>query len=216
MHMTQHTSPCHILIDFENVPGIDLTPIAGLPVEVTVLVGQKNKRLDVDLVAQMLAAGSRVHLIKLGVSGRNALDFTLAYYLGRAAAENPRGEFFIISKDKGYDGMITHLNRNGVKSSRCASIGDLPFLPKVPKSVEKHQPDPSAAPVQSSDRYGQFLEHLQTHPNNQPKRRTTLLRHIKTHFGNKPTDAEAEKIIEKLRRSGHIAISDKGGVNYRQ
>jgi len=196
--------PRHILIDFENVPATDLAPIAGLAVEVTFLVGEKNKRLDIDLVAQMLSAGSRMHLVRVGASGPNALDLTLAYYLGRAAAENPRAEFFIVSKDTDYDAMIAHANRHGARVSRHVSVGELPFL----------APKKQVAPARPAELFLQFLAHSRDHPGNRPKRRATLLTHIRTHFGNKVSEAEAVSIVAKLEKGGHVTIDDKDRVGY--
>jgi hypothetical protein len=194
----------HILIDFENVPTTDLAPITGMPVEVSLLVGDKNKRLEIDLVEQLLNADSRVHLIRVGASGRNALDLTLAFYLGRAATENPRAEFFIISQDSDYDAMIAHVRRHGMRVSRHPSIAELPFL----------APAKPAQAAQPPDRFAQFVAHLKAHEDNRPRRQTTLRSHIKTLFGNKLTDAEADAMVARLRAEKHIEISDKGAVTY--
>jgi len=42
----------------------------------------------------------------------------LAYYVGRAAVNDPHGFFHIISKDAGYDPLIEHLRSRHVRAYR--------------------------------------------------------------------------------------------------
>src|SRR5687767_7742057 len=83
-----HPHAHHIFVDFENVSFVDLDAIAALPVFVTLLIGKNQTKIDAVLVQQIHAHANKVRLITLGASGRNALDLTLSYYLGRAAAED--------------------------------------------------------------------------------------------------------------------------------
>src|SRR4051812_27262518 len=75
----------HVFVDFENVPSVDLSLIRGRPVDVTLLIGEKQRRLDLDLVRQIHEHATQVSLVEVGASGRNALDLVLAWHLGHAA-----------------------------------------------------------------------------------------------------------------------------------
>jgi len=108
----------HVFVDFENVHDIDLSVIGGKAATFTLFLGAKNTKLDVTLVERLLVHAASVSLIRLTRSGKNALDFTLAYYVGRAAVNDPHGFFHIISKDAGYDPLIEHLRSRHVRAYR--------------------------------------------------------------------------------------------------
>src|SRR4029077_13040812 len=99
----------HVFVDFENVHEIDQKIIGSKTVTFTLLLGAKQTKLDVSLVEKLLEHAASVHLIRITSAGKNALDFTLAYYVGRAVAADPTGFFHIVSKDAGYDPLIEHL-----------------------------------------------------------------------------------------------------------
>ena len=64
----------------------------------------------------------------LGKSDKNALDFHIAFQLGRIIETAPSTECFVLPRDKGFDPLLVHLNKNGLRCSRISSIEDL--LPK--------------------------------------------------------------------------------------
>jgi len=68
------------------------------------------------LVEQIQQFASQVKLVKVGGSGHNALDLTLACYLGRAIERAPSARFAIVSKDKDFTPMIIHLVDHNVKA----------------------------------------------------------------------------------------------------
>lgn len=111
-----------ILIDFENVHVKSLALLKDRKAQVKVFLGPKNTRLPVELVLAMQALGEWGDYIVLEVSGPNALDFHIAYYLGKLVAENPGGHFHIISRDTGFDSLIRHLQRKGARCTRSPSI----------------------------------------------------------------------------------------------
>src|SRR5688572_22635004 len=108
----------HVFVDYENVQAIDLSVLRSKGVTFTLLVGPQKKNLDLELVEQLFAHAASVELVRLASSGKNALDFTLAYYIGRAVAADPKGFFHIISKDAGYDPMIKHLQSRHLRVRR--------------------------------------------------------------------------------------------------
>jgi hypothetical protein len=55
-------------------------------------------------------------------NGTNALDFHIAYYIGRLAAKCPDAYFHIISKDTGFDPLIKHLKGQGISCQRSAAV----------------------------------------------------------------------------------------------
>lgn len=118
----------YVLIDFENVQVKSLALLKGEHFQVKVFLGPKNARLPVDLVLAMHDLGKRADYIMLGVSGANALDFHITYYLGKLTAEHPQGEFYIVSKDTGFDSLIKHLVGKGIACKRVPAIEQMPGL----------------------------------------------------------------------------------------
>src|SRR5690349_3862760 len=121
MHAVANNLPLrvnHVFVDFENVHEVALDIIGSKAVTFTLLLGSRQTKLDVAIVEQLLEHAASVQLVRLTSAGRNALDFTLAYYVGRAVAADPGGSFHVISKDAGYDGLIEHLRSKHIHARR--------------------------------------------------------------------------------------------------
>jgi len=91
----------HIFVDFENVHEIDLSVIGSKAVSFTLLVGPRQTKLDVSLVEKLFEHAVSVQLVRLTSAGRNGLDFTLAYYVGRAVAADPDAGFVLLFPPEG-------------------------------------------------------------------------------------------------------------------
>lgn len=234
----------HVFVDFENVHAIDPKVIGSKAVTVKLLLGPKQTKLDVTLVERLLAHAASVELVRITAPGKNALDFALAYYVGRAAITDPAGYFHIISKDTGFDPLIQHLRSKNIRARRHDNFESLTFgtqgkvaataaatlLPK-PKAAAKPKrvpdervtlmgakvlawPEASSSSAVPNERVALVLEHLRKNADNRPKRKTTLTKHVLTFFGNKIPEVEAIDIVEALQRSGHLAITEKGLTKY--
>ncbi len=213
----------HVLVDFENVCDIDATILDNKGVILVLLVGAARKTLDLDLVEKLLPHAAAVQLIRLTSSGKNALDFALAYYLGCAATADPHGFFHIISKDKGFDPLVEHLQSRHLRVRRHDGFAMLDFCSRpqttaadsaVPAAKPKAVPKPKPEPVTIEALTGQVLAHLRKTSTNRPKSRKTLVRYVVTHLGNGTTDAQAESVVENLSQAGHVVADSKGSLTY--
>jgi hypothetical protein len=108
----------HILIDYESIQPRYLETWADEDTHVTVFVGAHQERLPFDLVAAMQALGARGRYIKLRQTGKNLLDFHLAFHLGELVARNPEATYRIVSKDGGFDALIEDLQARGLAVER--------------------------------------------------------------------------------------------------
>src|SRR5215207_4198920 len=118
-----HPAPLnHVFVDFENVYELDLAVMGNKAVSFTLLIGPRQTKLDVCLVEKLFEHATSVQLVRLASSGRNALDFILTYYLGRAVAFDPTGCFHIISRDTGFDPLIEHLLSKRIDARRHDSF----------------------------------------------------------------------------------------------
>lgn len=230
---TSHTH--FVFVDFENVQEVDLSPIAGQPVQVTLLLGKNQTKLDLELAKQLHQFGAQVTLIEVGGSGRNALDLTLACYLGRAIERAPSANFAIVSKDKDFAPMVAHLVAQKIAVARYDSFRALPFLthpkqtspsknPPVPgpKQIQvkkgsvqpkAHKAVPPNAPSRT-DRFEKLIARLNNATGPRPKKRSSLLARINTDFGNKLSPAESVVKLEELLALGVVTIDNNDEVSY--
>ena len=82
----------YILIDYENVQPKSLSVLQGAPNQafrIMVFVGADQSKLPLDLVSSMQGFGDKAQYVQITGSGRNALDFHIAYYLGALTERDP-------------------------------------------------------------------------------------------------------------------------------
>lgn len=202
-----------IFVDFENVPSVDLALVAGKPVHVTLLIGKKQTKLDVSLVKQIHQMPDQVELIEVGASGHNALDLTLAYYLGQAVGRSRGAHFTIVSKDKDFEPMLAHLVGQGLKADRRDSFAAVFHVApnKKPAAAAKATPQ---ARKPSEDRLEKLIARLKNNLAPRPKNKARLLAHINTAYGSKLTETEQAGKLEELTKRGVLEIEAKDKVRY--
>ena len=213
----------HVFVDFENVHEIDLAVIASKAVSFTLLIGPRQTKLDVSLVEKLFEHAASVQLVRLVSAGRNALDFILAYYVGRAVAADPTGCFHIVSKDAGYDPLIEHLRNKHILARRHDSFATLTLAgparlsattPSAAAPRLKSPSKPNAQPPILDEWATQVLEHLRKASATRPRSQKKLVSFLVAHLGHKITEAEALNLVENLRQAGHFAIGEKGTITY--
>lgn len=216
--MTDVPFPHRVFVDFENCQDIELSLVRGKPVHVTLLIGKTQSRLPTELALSLHELGAQVQPIRLGDSGRNALDLTLAFYLGQATRRWPEAEFHIVSKDHDYDPMLRHLATLGVRASRSEAFSSLAFLkaPKAPARSRAPKPKTVTAPADPADeRCARIIARL-TDPSsqNRPSTETRLRAHIKASLGKHASGATVEKVLRTLVEKRVLALRDEGRVEY--
>lgn len=222
----------HVFVDFENVPTVDLGLISDKTTEITLLIGEKQRRLELGLVRQIHQYAAKVILVEVGASGRNALDLVLAWHLGKTAERCPKDAFFVVSKDKDFDPLLTHLRTAGFSIERVDAFALLPFLSPRPvpkKSVLPRRPTVAAAPAvprpasmpeplasafPENDRLSKIIDRFQRKTKARPVRRKTLLSHLNGFYQNQLSEPELEAIVATLQRRGIIEINARGAVTY--
>jgi hypothetical protein len=210
-----------VFVDFENVQKVDLGLVEGKPVRVTLLIGKHQNRIDRDLFRQVHRLAAQVEIVDMASSGRNALDLTLACYLGREIERNPGGIFAVISKDKDFAPMIEHLRSNNIDVARFDTFSAPPFLrpakiaahPKSPASSRAAATATSQRPAE--DRTAKVIARLKNPASrNRPATEKALLAHIRTALGKESSDARSDDILRELRDNGILNIDTTGKVVY--
>jgi len=219
----------YIFVDYENIHEVELDLIAEQPVTVILVLGERHKKLPVDLVKKLLKYPTQVRLVEAGRSGKNALDFVLSYLIGVQTMTDRTGHFHILSRDKGFDALIEHLKKNDIFADRHEIFAKIPALltgttaarpaPIVPRKIAAERTPRrrrKSAPTPSSpDRVKETVDWFANHTANRPKTRKKLLSHIYTHFGKRLSAAELEAIVTELAAQDSIEITAQGRVLYK-
>ncbi len=172
-----------LLIDFENVQHVELARL-DKNVRVTIFVGASQKSIPIELVANAQKLGTRVQWSRIDANGKNALDFFIACELGRIAERESQLECFVLSRDKGFDPLLRHLKKNGLKCRRISSMVEL---------------EPKRDPPPNDPNFQRVIEILgKSEKKSRPRKRKTLAQHILSIFQNKITQKEVERIVDTL------------------
>lgn len=181
------------LVDQENVPAPRLEELTEHDCEVHVFIGENAAKLPRELAVEMQKLGSKARYVEISGSGRNALDFHIAYYLGEYSGQKESVFFHIISKDTGFDPLVAHLKGKGFLLARSASIEETPLLRQLT--------------VKNPGERTTFIEErLRAQPKNRPQREATLASMIGSHFQKKLSEAEVAEIIQDLKSRGVFTL----------
>ncbi len=190
----------YIFVDFENVHEVDLDLIAGKTVVVTLVLGERNKSLPVEMVEALLHRPAEVRMVRCRVAGKNSLDFVLAYHVGRQVLSDPGGYFHILSRDKGFDALILHLKDNGVFAARHEEFVKIPVLQKEPPGLD--------------ERIKVLKTHFAENKTNRPAKEKTLRSFVFGRFAKTLSDAELSATIAALAASKVVELTKAGAVRY--
>lgn len=188
-----------VLIDSENVKPESIEKLKHEHFRVVVFVGTKQKRLDFPIVNAVHSLGSNGSYVQISGNGPNALDFHIAYYIGKFSAANPEAYFHIISKDKGFDPLIKHLKEQKIFCSRSSSVSEIPLV----KSSNKLPPKERAA---------DFYEKRIASTKARPATVMSLQSAILSHFHKLLSPEEVANVVEALKQAGHVVVNGKKAI----
>lgn len=185
-----------ILIDFESVQPESIEMLFAEHFYVYVFVGANQQKVPFAIVKSIHRMGPRADYIKIAGNGPNALDFHIAYYIGKLSNEEPPPFFHIISKDKGFDPLIQHLKSKKIYSARSETIEEI--------SIVKNGLKKSA-----TERAELYIAKLSEPKVTRPRTEVTLARSIKAHFRDAIEESEIPAIIASMQQAGFLKIADK-------
>ena len=188
-----------LLIDYENVQAVNLTQLERTDCKVCIFTGSSQSRIPIELVSSAQSLGNRLDWIRVDGHGPNALEFHIAYYLGAHIAKNSANEYFILSRDKGFDPLIKHIVKLKVTCKRISSLSEM---------------EPVKRAKEADGDYGKVITNLKKIEKGQrPRNKRTLRRHLKTLVGMPQTEEKLDQIIEQLLASKLIA-EENGRLTY--
>ncbi|WP_322981255.1 PIN domain-containing protein [Pseudomonas sp. C11] len=121
-----------ILVDYENIGKVDLSLLDN-SYRAIIFVGAKQNTPKASRKPSTAHRFSRVDFQKIEGVGKNALDFHIAFQLGRTFETAPETQCIVLSKDKGFDPLLAYLNKNGLVCQRIAALEEL-LLEELPES----------------------------------------------------------------------------------
>lgn len=201
-----------MLIDYENVQVKSLDLLRAEHFRIYVFLGPSNMKLHKDLVLAMHAFGDRAEYIELEVSGKNALDFHLAYFLGALSTTDPAGYFHLISKDTGFDPLVQYLKAKKIRCTRSESIEDMPCFVK-PAGNDARQaawtsPPPAAVDAQAhADPLMKLvLDDLSKRKSARPRTTKTLKSTMQARCGSEVSPDRIEALYAALVERGYVRV----------
>ena len=226
--MSQH----FVLSDFENVPFKDIGALKPGECRIKLFIGHSQTKMPVELFEALQPFGADAEVVRIHGNGPNALDFHIAFYIGKLAAEFPGSRFSIISGDTGFDPLIKHLASHGIRCERLPRIPSKgkpsPTLTAAPKSVTKvtgaapkksakrivvtveparpTTPAGSVAQANTKTRTAEVVRRLTRMTSNKPTRVATLQSSIKSYFKPALNDKQVASVVQSLTDSRKIVI----------
>jgi len=185
----------YVLIDFENVQPANLELLKQHPFRVLVFVGANQTKVPFELAAAMQSLGEAGQYIRIAGTGKNALDFHIACYIGELAAKDSEAYFHIISRDTGFDHLITHLNTRGFKVQRRRDLAEIPVI-RISTTLS---PD---------DKVAAILKNLAGRGQSRPRKFATLSNTINSLFAGKLSEQQLAEIIQDLERRKYITLNN--------
>lgn len=222
-----------VLVDFENVQPQNLGVLKAGPCQIKVFLGASQSKISLELARALQSFGSDAEYIQIVGSGSNALDFHIAFYIGRLAAEHPDAQFVIVSRDTGFDPLVKHLGTLGIACRRVKAITDVmppahvtapvKTAAKAPRAAHAHarqeaaparvpaakKAAPAAARTRRQVPQAQVEEVLARlrKLRGRPGTVKTLGSSIASWIKPAPTEAELAALLAHLARTGRITIS---------
>lgn len=202
----------YALIDLENVQPESLSKLRKEGFRIKLFVGASQNKIAVDLAAELQDFGSDAEYIRIEGSGKNALDFHIAFYMGKISANEPGSQFLVVAKDTGYDPLLKHMRNCGIPAHRSgvATVKPTTPTPAVNKTAPKKK-----TPEQMSlkERVEHARKHLAKAGKAKPAKRKTLTTALMTAFQKKLNEPDITNLINELIKHGIIA-DNQGSISY--
>lgn len=184
----------YVLIDYENVQPAALSALDKEFFKVYVFVGANQAKVNFDVVEALQRLGPNGRYVKISGNGPNALDFHIAYFIGKLAAQDETPFFHIISKDAGFDPLIAYLKANKIYACRSKSIHDIPIVKAV-------------AAGSLPERVAAVVANLKQRGTSRPRTLKTLSGTVNALFQNGLPAGDLAAVVKALEQQSHIVVT---------
>lgn len=187
----------YIYVDYENMSNLkNLLP--GKDKKYFFFIGANQNKIPKSLDCDSNEVC--IERIRIEGQGKNALDFYIAYFIAKNDGQKG-AQHFILSKDKGFDPLISYIN----KTKSREIIRRIITLDDIHKNEKGKNIKANAKNIEQ--RCKKVLENLKgIQSSKRPKSERSLKAHIKTCLGKDDlTDEEIQIIIDELYRKKSIS-----------
>lgn len=183
-------------VDYENtgsLKGIEFSKYQKL----YIFCGPKNPNIKLgDVVINEFL---KIEIIKLKSAGANNLDFHIAYYLGKFSETAPKEiKFHIISKDNGFNGLVSHMKKTGRSCQKVIPING---------SEKTTSANLSSCAELAVERL------LHTDGRKRPRKEKPLINWIESQCRSVSKNINATSVLAELVKAGLI-VSEKSDIKY--
>jgi hypothetical protein len=191
------------LLDHENQAKADLANLAD-DSSVVLFLGMTSTINRALFRSSMDLGRERVSSISIEGTGKNALDFHLAFHLGEILSQSPRTRCVIVSRDKGFAPLVKYLRGRGFDVRQQDSVSDKASAAStVPNSSGVD--DPIFRKIVDSLHKGSKQA--------RPRKRLTLAKHVKSLLNGRCGDTEVLAVVDRLFSEG-IVKEHNGVLSY--
>jgi hypothetical protein len=230
-----------LLVDFENVQPANVGSLKPGTTRIKIFLGQNQSKLPLELSRALQPFGADVEFIQISGNGPNAVDFHVAFYIGKLGATHPDAAFTIVSKDTGFDPLVAHLKSMGIACRRIAAIDGTAKAAAAPKgagatTAAKQAPPPQAKAAKgagvavvppatatatakkpgngvASERVAEIIQRLKGLKAAKPAKLKTLESSMRSWFKPALSAKEVASVIQSLAEAKKIRI-DGAKVSY--
>ncbi len=187
------------LIDYENVNEQGLEGVKALQngdlVNIFYSVNIKSMPFERSIELAQSQATVETYLIKK--TGKNYLDFQLTTLLGYLICKYEQAEFFIVSKDTGFDSTVDFWKERKVTISRVTSIAGGENKKGKAKDIEVKKTEPKKLETQKNDAQKPDAQKPETQKNDAQKAKTKKTETKKADAKKSGAKKAKEKPIQK-------------------
>lgn len=184
----------YVLIDYENVQPEAMAVLSEEHFKVIVFVGANQAKVTFDVASALQQMGDRAEYVKITGNGSNALDFHIAYYIGKLTSIDPDAYFHIVSKDSGFDPLIQHLKAKKILACRSKDVTEIPLV----KAANSTSP---------TDRLAVVISDLQRRGSAKPRTVKTLSSTINGIFQKQLSEQDVAVLLTALQRAGVVNVT---------
>ncbi|MCQ2092460.1 MAG: PIN domain-containing protein [Fibrobacter sp.] len=217
----------YILVDYENVHDLDYSSFLKSGMVVKVFVGESQAKITTDFAMLMQKYKDLLFLSQISGNGKNALDFHIAYEMGRIFCTDQSAVCYVFSKDTGYDPLIENIRKQYGKK-HCYRVDTLSAIPLPKPETSKAKPaaaksvaaKPQPAPKKTAQSknntmtWDMVLKLLKGQKTLSTKK-SSLAASIQSWAKQKKLKlTSADKIIEELQKNKHLEVLATGKIKY--
>ena len=184
----------YVYVDYENIN--NLTSLVDIEGKYFFFIGATQKNISSELV--LSSSNKSIEWVRISGNGKNALDFHLVYTLAINSNEK-EVEHIILSKDTGFDPLLSMLTKKNIKARRVVNLSDING--KIKSNSENHTID-------------KILSNLKKiNKTQRPQSVKKLEAHIKA-FDRSYDDDKMHDAIEELFRRNFISSTNGSRIKY--